>query len=220
MKKNARFFGLLLLFLLSLIFPLVFTSPDITTIALYALLFACAATGWNLFSGYTGYISLGYGTYYGLGAYSLALLCQSLHIPAGYLPFLYVPVAGLIVACIALPLGWISLRARGHNFVIITIATIFVFQLLAYNFGSLTQGNSGLLFPIPNWDGSVYNLPFYYVALVLMIVSIAVSWWIRHSKYGLGLLAIRDDEERAQSLGIKVGSYKLTAFVISAFLAG
>jgi branched-chain amino acid transport system permease protein len=109
---------------------------------------------------------------------------------------------------------------RGHNFVVITIATIFIFQLLAYNLSALTDGNNGLLLPIPPWTANFYNLPFYYVSLALLLLAIGVSWWIRHSKYGLSLLAIRDDEERARGLGVKIDLYKLVAFVISAFFGG
>ncbi|MBV9710256.1 MAG: branched-chain amino acid ABC transporter permease, partial [Ktedonobacteraceae bacterium] len=74
--------------------------------------------------------------------------------------------------------------------------------------------------PSPPWDASFFNIPFYYVSLFILLLSFGVSWWIRHSKYGLCLLAIRDDEDRALSLGVKTGTYKLTAYVISAFFIG
>jgi branched-chain amino acid transport system permease protein len=218
--KIIKTCGLLALLIISLVFPLLFPNPAVTSMAIFSLLFACAATGWNIFSGYTGYISLGYGTYYGLGAYTLGLLSKSWGIQGGYPPFLLLPLTGVIVAACAIPIGWVSLRVRGHNFVVITIATIFIFQLLAYNLSALTDGNNGLLLPIPPWTANFYNLPFYYVSLALLLLAIGVSWWIRHSKYGLSLLAIRDDEERARGLGVKIDLYKLVAFVISAFFGG
>jgi branched-chain amino acid transport system permease protein len=147
-------------------------------------------------------------------------MCQYWNISGGYTPFLLVPMAGLVASLFALPLGWISLRVRGHTFVIVTIATIFVFQLLAYNLQFLTAGESGILLPVPPWNAEEFGYPFYYVALVLVLLAIGVSWWIRHSKYGLCLLAIRDDEGRAQGLGIKTGRYKLIAFTIAAFFGG
>ncbi|HZR39735.1 MAG TPA: branched-chain amino acid ABC transporter permease [Ktedonobacteraceae bacterium] len=204
----------------AILFPLLFPNPAIDAMAVFTLLFTCAASGWNIFSGYTGYVSLGYGTYYGLGAYAMALICRSWNIPGGYTTFLLVPLAGLATSLLAIPLGWISLRVRGHTFVIVTIATLYVFQLLAYNLQFLTDGNSGMTLPIPPWSAWDFNVPFYYVALVLVLLTIGVSWWIRSSKYGFCLLAIRDDEERARGLGIKTGTYKLTAFVIAAFFAG
>lgn len=218
--KRFKVGALLVALIFFCVFPLLFANPAVLSVAVFSLLFACAATGWNIFSGYTGYISLGYGTYYGLGAYAMAFLCQLWNVPGGYLPFLLVPLAGLIASIGAIPLGWFSLRVRGHTFVIVTIATLFVFQLLAYNLQFLTDGNSGMLLPIPPWTAWELGPPFYYVALVLVVLALAVSWWIRHSKYGLGLLAIRDDESRARGLGIKTGMYKLSAFVISAFFAG
>lgn len=213
--------GVILFFGLLIAFPQVFSNPAITTIAFFAVLYAAATSAWNIFSGYTGYIALGHAAYFGLGSYTIALLCKAWNVPGGYLPFLLVPVGGLVAAAFAFPLGWISLRTRKHTFVVITIAIFFIFQLMAFNLRSLTNGSSGLELPIPaDWGGSFFNLPFYYVALAILMAVLGVSWWIRNSKYGLGLLAIRDDEDRASGLGVKTGRYKLAAFIISAFFVG
>jgi branched-chain amino acid transport system permease protein len=202
-------------------FPLVFSDPAYTEVAVFTVFFAAAATGWNIFSGYTGYIALGHAVYFGVGAYAMALLCQAWNIPPGYTPFFLLPVAGLIAAAFAVPLGWIALRTRRHTFVVITIATFFIMQLMAYNLRSITQGSAGLGLPIPfDWSPDFFNLPFYYVALAILLLALSTSWWVRNSKYGLGLLAIRDDEDRALSLGVKTGPSKLVAFVISAFFVG
>ena len=219
--KIFKTVGLLVLLALVIAFPLVFPNPAVTTIAVFTLMFAAAATGWNIFSGYTGYIALGHAAYFGLGAYALALMCEYWHIPGGYVPFLLVPVAGLVAAACAIPMGWIALRVRRHTFVVITIAMFFILQLLAYNLTTLTNGSTGLGLPIPtDWSGDFFNTPFYYVSLVILLFAIAISWWVRNSKYGLGLLAIRDDEDRALGLGVKTGSSKLVAFVISALIVG
>ena len=190
--KIVKTVGLLLLLVITIVFPLVFTNPAVTTIAVFTLIFAAAVTGWNVFSGYTGYIALGHAAYFGLGAYALALMCQDWNIPGGYIPFLLVPVAGVVAAIFALPLGWISLRVRRHTFVVMTIAIFFIMQLLAYNLRSITNGSTGLGLPIPiDWSSDFFNLPFYYVSFALLLISIAISWWVRNSKYGLGLLAIQ-----------------------------
>jgi branched-chain amino acid transport system permease protein len=213
--------GLLLLLVIVIAFPLVFPNPAVTTIAIFTLIFAAAATGWNIFSGYTGYISLGHAAYFGLGGYALAIMCQDWKIAGGYVPFLLVPVAGLVAALCAVPLGWIALRVRRHTFVVITIAIFFILQLLAYNLRGLTNGSTGLSLPIPlDWSGDFFNFPFYYAALVVLLAAIAIAWWVRNSKYGLGLLAIRDDEDRALGLGVRTGPSKLVAFIISAFIVG
>lgn len=211
---------LLLLLAFAIAFPLLFSNPAVTTVAVFTLMFAGAATAWNIFSGYTGYIALGHAVFFGSGAYAIAIMCQDWHVPAGYTPFYLLPLAGLVAAIIAIPLGIIALRTRRHTFIVITIAFFFIFQLLAYNLRGLTNGSAGLSLPIPLWSGTFYNEPFYYVTLGILLLALLVSWWVRNSKYGLGLLAIRDDEDRARGLGVQTGPSKLTAFVISAFFVG
>lgn len=218
--RGIRLFGLLALLALALGFPLLFSNPAITSIAVFALIFAVAATAWNIFSGYTGYISLGQATFYGIGSYTLALISQDWHVQGGFMPFLLLPLVGLTTGVFAIPLGWIALRTRHFTFVVITIAILFIFQLLAFNLESITNGSRGIFLPFPPWSGDVYNFPFYYVSLALLLLALFVSWWVRHSKYGLGLLAIRDDEDRVLGLGMKTRWYKLTAFVISAVFIG
>lgn len=212
--------GLVALLAAAAAFPQVFPNPAVTTIAIFTLLYATATAGWNIFSGYTGYIALGHAAFFGIGSYAMALMCIGWHVPGGYLPFLLLPLAGLIAAGFAIPIGWISLRTRKHTFVVITIATFFIMQPMAFNLRSITNGSTGLSLPIPSGWGLKFNFPFYYAALAMLIVAQAVSWWIRNSKYGLGLLAIRDDEDRVLGLGVKTGPAKLAAFVISAFFVG
>ena len=219
--KIFKTVGLLLLLLIAITFPLLFPNPAVTTIAIFTLIFAAAATGWNIFSGYTGYVSLGHAAYFGLGGYALAIMCQDWKIPGGYVPFLFVPVAGLVAAIFAIPLGGIALRVRRHTFVVITIAIFFILQLLAYNLRTITNGSTGLTLPIPiDWSGDFFNFPFYYAALTVLIIAVAIAWWVRNSKYGLGLLAVRDDEDRALGLGVRTVPSKLAAYVISALIVG
>jgi len=218
--KIAKLAGLIALLAVAAAFPQVFPNPAVTTIAIFTLLYATATVAWNIFSGYTGYIALGHAAFFGIGSYAIALMCAGWHVPGGYLPFFLVPVAGLITAAFAVPMGWISLRTRRHTFVVITIAIFFIMQPMAFNLRSITNGSTGLSLPIPSGWGLKFNFPFYYVALAMLIVAQIVSWWIRNSKYGLGLLAIRDDEDRALGLGVKTGPAKLAAFVISAFFVG
>jgi branched-chain amino acid transport system permease protein len=218
--RIVKIAGLLILLAFAIAFPLLFPNPAITTVAVFTLMFAAAATAWNIFSGYTGYIALGHAAFFGTGAYVMAILCEDWHIPAGYAPFSLLPLGGLVAAIFAVPLGIIALRTRRHTFIVITIAFFFIFQLLAYNLRGLTNGSAGLSLPIPTWSGDFYNEPFYYITLAILLLALAVSWWVRNSKYGLGLLAIRDDEDRALGLGVKTGPSKLAAFVISAFFVG
>jgi branched-chain amino acid transport system permease protein len=218
--KRFRTLVLIAIALCLLTLPMLIGDSTTVSMAVEVLLLTEAAVAWNIFSGYTGYISLGNATYFGIGAYVLALACQDWHIPAGYGPFLLLPLASLIAGAIAVPLGWIALRTKRFTFMVITIAIFFIFQSLAYNLRSLTGGSEGIFLPIPDWSTNLYNLPFYLVASTFLLLVTLVSWWIRHSKYGLVLLAIRDDEDRACGLGIPTGRYKLGAYVLSAAFTG
>lgn len=216
----AKTIGLIAVLAGAIVFPQVFSNPAVLTIAIFTLLYGTATVAWNIFSGYTGYIALGHAAFFGIGSYAIAIMCLDWHIPGGNIPFLLVPVAGLISAIFSVPLGWISLRVRKHTFVVITIAIFFIMQPMAFNLRSITQGSIGISLPIPHWSNVSFHLPFYYYALAMLVIAQVVSWWIRNSKYGLGLLAIRDDEDRALGLGVKTGPAKLAAFVISAFFVG
>lgn len=212
--------GLLALLILLLSLPLFFSDPTFFSIAIFTLLYASSVIGWNIFSGYTGYVSLGYTAFTGLGGYTLAMICDHWQLSGGYIPFLLVPVAGLVAAIFALPMGWVALRTRRVTFVVVTIALFFIMQSLALNLSDFTGGSSGILLPASEWTGDFYNIPYYYVSLTLLVLAVIIAWWIRNSKYGLGLLAIRDDEDRASGLGVKTWAFKLSAFAISAFLGG
>ena len=144
--------------------PLLIGDSTTVSIAIDVLLLTAAAVSWNIFSGYTGYISLGNATYYGIGAYVLALGVQGWHISGGFVPILLLPLAGMIAGAFSVPLGWIALRTRRFTFIVITIAVFFIFQSLAYNLRGLTGGSEGIFLPIPDWSADLVNLPFYFVA--------------------------------------------------------
>lgn len=218
--KKLRLPGLLALLIFALAFPLLFPNPAITTLAIFTLLYIGAASGWNIFAGYTGYINLGYSVSFGMGAYTLSIICKDWNLQGGYLPFLLLPLCGLSASIVAVPLGAIALRTRRHTFVVITIAYLFIMQLLAYNLPGITEGSQGLFPPVPSWGPDFFNIPFYYISLAIALLANFTSWWIRFSKYGLGLLAIRDDENRTRGLGLKTETYKLSAYVLSSFFAG
>jgi branched-chain amino acid transport system permease protein len=201
-------------------FPRVFSTPAVTSIAFFSVIFMASASAWNGFSGYSGYISIGHAVFFGSGAYTLALITLHLNLPGGYGIFWYVPVAGAVAMVIAVPYGLIALRTRRHTFVVITIAAFFIFQLLAYNLSWLTQGSAGVALPTPPWTGAGFNQRFYYAAVGVLVVAVLLSAAVRRSRFGLQLLAIRDDEDRAAGLGVKTTRVKLIAFVVSAFSVG
>jgi branched-chain amino acid transport system permease protein len=147
------------------------------------------------------------------------LAARDWHVKGGWEVFALLPLGGLVAAAVAIPVGLVALRVRRHTFVVVTIAIFFIFQLAAFNLG-FTGGTSGILLPFAPFSPANYNQPFYYVALVILVFTVVVSWAVRRSRFGLQLLSIRDDEDRALGLGVKTARVKLAAFVISAFPVG
>jgi len=214
----ARLGCLAVLLVIAAIFPLVITNALYTQFAVLTVIYVGAVAAWNLFSGYTGYISLGHAVFFGVGAYTVGLLTKQWKLPGGDI-FALLPLGGLVAALVAIPLGLVALRVRRHTFVVITIAFFFIFQLLAFNL-SFTGGNQGVSSPFFLWSAANYNNPFYYVGLIIAVLTITLSWLIRNSRFGLQMLAIRDDEDRARGLGVRTMGVKLTAFVISGGITG
>jgi ABC-type branched-subunit amino acid transport system ATPase component/ABC-type branched-subunit amino acid transport system permease subunit len=186
------------------------------SVMIFAFLLVVMAGGWNIMAGFTGYVSLGQSAFLGIGAYTVALL--SLHLELN--PLLLAPLGGVAAAVVAAVLGATVMRTREHAFVIITIALLFLFQTLALNLEGLTGGSDGLTLPLPTWDRDVQNLPFYYAMGALAALSVVESWWIRRTKLGTGLVAIREDEDKAAVIGVRTPAYKVLSFVASAVLIG
>lgn len=202
--------------LLLLVYPWVYREPYFHVVGFNVLLFATMATSWNIMGGYTGYKSLGHSAFFGLGAYLVAIAANRL----GWNPLWSAPLLAVIVALVAMLLGWIMLRTTGSAFVIATIAMLLIFRLLALNLRSVTGGAPGLSQPLPPWTPEFSRMPFFYYMLVWLIVAVAVSAYIRRSRFGLGLLAIRDDEGKAEMVGVNTTLYKVLAFGISAYFVG
>ena len=181
-----------------------------------SMVFAIGAVGLNIITGYAGYISLGQGAFIGLGAYLVGICVRDI----GGSPWVWVPVAGVLAGAVAAVLGVVAMRARGHSFVILTIAFLFLAQLLATNWDSLTNGTGGVSMPLPTWSPDYQYWPFYYTLMGLLAVSLLLSWWIRRNKFGMGLIAIREDEDKAATVGVSTPTYKILAFVASAVFVG
>ena len=205
--------GLVVLIAFAVLFPQVFSNPAVTNYGVLALIFATAAVGWHVFSGNTGYISLGQAVFYGSGAYAMGIAARDWHVE-GTEVFALIPLSAAVGAAIAIPFGLIALRVRRHTFIVITIAIFFIFQLMAFNFW-FTGGSSGLGSPFLSWAPIPYNRNFYYIALACTAGSVVIAWLVGRSRFGLQLRAIRDDEDRARGLGVKAMRVKLSAFVIS-----
>jgi branched-chain amino acid transport system permease protein len=201
-------------------FPFVFSAQWVVNIALFTLMYAGLATSWNLLGGYSGYLSLGHAAFFGIGAYAMAIRFTHVGIGAGYKPFLVLPVVGIAVAVVSLPIGWVALRVRAATFAIVTLTLLFVVQQLAFNLHHLTGGSQGLSITPPPFPANTFDNPFYFAMEGAFALALVICWWVRDSKLGLMLFAIRDDEDRAQGIGVRTTGVKLIAFAVSVGLTG
>ncbi len=218
-KDRITTYGLVgILFIAGLIAPWLMPNQYYQHIIVMTLMAAVMASSWNIIGGYAGYTSLGHAAFFGLGGYLVAYTHQHF----GWHPFISVWFLSLIVVVIAFIMGWISLRTQGSAFVVVTIAIVFIFRLLALNLSGITNGANGMTQPRPGWGGEQWSpelikIPFVYIFLVLLCITILVSWGIRNSKFGLGLIAIKEDGGKAESVGINTMMYKVIAFGISSY---
>ena len=217
-RGNARYLLIGAAAVLLLLYPVFSDNLYYQNMIILSTVLAIGAVSWNVISGYAGYVSLGQSAFFGIGAYTLALF--SLKVNSSVSPFWWVPVAGAVTAVSALVFGVVLMRTRGHSFVILTIALLFLTQLVTVNLSGLTNGAHGLTLPLPQWSLDYQYWPFYYSLLGVLVLTVAMSWWIRRTKFGMGLVAIREDEDKAGTVGVNTSVYKLLAFVASAVWMG
>jgi ABC-type branched-subunit amino acid transport system ATPase component/ABC-type branched-subunit amino acid transport system permease subunit len=198
------------------IYPLLSDDLYYQNMIILSMVFAVGAVGLNIITGYAGYVSLGQGAFLGLGAYVVGIGVTKV----GGSPWLWIAAAGVVAALFAALLGVVAMRARGHSFVILTIAFLFLLQIVATNWDSLTNGTGGITLPLPTWSIDIQYWPFYYSLMGLLAASLLMSWWIRRNKFGMGLIAIREDEDKAATVGVNTRVYKILAFAASAVFVG
>ncbi|MCW2852244.1 MAG: amino acid/amide transporter rane protein 2, family / amino acid/amide transporter, partial [Nocardioides sp.] len=174
---------------LLLAYPVMSDDIYYQNMIILSLIFAVGTSGLNIISGFAGYISLGQGAFLGLGGYTVGVLAAR---NESVTVWWWIPAAGVVAGLVALVLGFVSLRSRGPAFVIITVAFLFLVQVIAVNWVSVTNGTAGLTLPLPDWDRDIMNWPFYYVLCAILAAQLLMTWWIRRTKLGMGLIAIRE----------------------------
>jgi branched-chain amino acid transport system permease protein len=196
--------------------PEVFNAHWMVNLLFFTVLYAAMAVSWNLIGGFAGYPSLGHAAFFGLGAYSIGIVFKSAHVlTGGYQPFLVLPLIGIAVALIALPIGMIAMRTRADVFAIVTITLLFVVQTLAFNLKSITGGAQGAGVSSPPFRLEIFEQPFYFAAAALLLLALGLSYLAVRTKIGLALTAIRADEDKARGIGIRTTGVKLLAFSVS-----
>ena len=194
-------------------FPFLVHADWIVNIGVFTLMYAGLATAWNLFSGYTGYISLGQVAFFGLGAYTLGITFQHISIGSGYRPFYVLPLIGVAVALVSVPVAWVALRTRAMTFAIVTLMILFIVQQLAFNLRSVTHGSQGVAVPQPSFVSN-FDRPYYLAMLGVLALAMLTCWYVRRSKLGLMLFSVREDEEKARGVGVRVTGVKLIAWAL------
>jgi branched-chain amino acid transport system permease protein len=205
-----------------LLLPLWLKSPY--ALHIFILLFIAVATGeaWNVLGGFAGQYSVGHAAFYGLGAYGAFILLQTNHVA----PWFGVWVAVAIAVVISLVIGSITFRLRGPYFVLASIAVAEIVRLAALNWKDVTNGAEGILASdlpplqlgshlITDWNS---KMPYYYMGLAMAAFCVGVNFAVKRSKLGFYLMAIREDQDAAHSLGIALTTWKNAALIISAAL--
>lgn len=186
-----------------------FGSDVLIQFGINALLLAVLAQGWNIIGGYTGYASFGNSVFYGLGSYGVGIAMVQWE-----LPFWMGLIFGVILAvAFAILLGLPVLRLRGHYFAIATLALAQVMAAIVSNV-KLAGQNVGLVLPPLNNDRLFYEL-----SLGLLVIATLVVFWLTRSRFGFGLIAIRENEEGAAVMGVNTTLYKVLAFSLSGILS-
>jgi branched-chain amino acid transport system permease protein len=184
-----------------------FVASDVMMqFAINALLLATLAQSWNIIGGFTGYVSFGNSVFYGLGIYGTAIAMAQFHLPFG-VGLLF----GLVLAVLcALLIGIPILRLRGPYFAIATLGLSAAMEALISNIG-IAGANTGLILPLIRADSM-----FYWMALVLLLLCTLTVYWLSRGRFGTGLVAIREDEDAAATMGVNTTLFKVIALVLSA----
>jgi branched-chain amino acid transport system permease protein len=182
------------------------------------LLFSFIGVAWNLMGGYAKQLSLGHAAYFGLGAYTSTLMQIDFNIS----PWIGMIAGGFVAMLASLPIGWLCFRLRGPYFTIATIATAQALMLIFLKFRDLAWGAEGTT--IPNLGSSPLMMQFetkssyYYVVLGLLALGLVITWSIERSWIGYYLVAIGENEDAAEAIGVNAPRIKRHIYMISAFL--
>src|SRR5689334_19614584 len=208
--------GVLVIVLLAL--PLAVKSSFAIDIFIRVLLFAFIGVAWNLIGGYAKQLSLGHAAFFGLGAYTSTLMQIDFNIS----PWIGMVAGGIVAMLASLPIGWLCFRLRGPYFTIATLATAQALMLIFLKFRDFAWGAEGTT--IPNLGNSPLMMQFeskaayYYVVLGLLALALLITWRIERSWMGYYLVAIGEDEDAAEAIGVNAPRIKRDIYMISAFL--
>lgn len=204
---------------LAVLFPLIFSAPYLVNIGILCGIFTVLCLSLNLITGYMGQVTLGHAAFYGIGAYTAAIL--STRLGWGFLATM--AAAAIISALFGILLGMPTLRLSGNYLAIATMAFGEIARLVELNWVGLTRGPLGIpAIPSPSLFGITFDdvRGKYYIVLILVILTVIVIHNLINSRPGRCLLAIKGDSLAAEAMGINVFRYKIMCFAVSAAIAG
>lgn len=191
--------------------PFVFQTRYAQHILILVLLYVTLGSAWNILGGFAGQLSLGHAAFFGIGAYSAAIIASKSTLS----PWWGVALGPVVVVPVAAFIGWVCFRLRGPYFSLATIAIGEMVRLLALNWRGLTGGAVGVVIRPSGFTGTS-KTPYYYIILLIAGATVLLCTWMSRAKLGYYLQAIREDQETAESIGINTTRYKLFALAISA----
>jgi branched-chain amino acid transport system permease protein len=201
---------------LLLVVPALMGNQFAQGIIILILLFGTMTSAWNIIGGYGGQLSLGHASFVGLGAYTAVLLA----VKFGVSPWIGMLAAAMIAVAAAVIIGWPCFRLRGPFFALATVAVGEVLRILAINLPGITFGSVGVSVNMSEFGIThmVFREPWAYgvLALILLVTMLGVTRIIERSQLGFYLVAIRENQDAAASLGVNAARIKLLAFMISA----
>jgi branched-chain amino acid transport system permease protein len=207
-----KYFPLVALAVLAVL-PLTGLSTYMLHIFILVIMWSIIGMGWNLLGGYCGQVSFGHAAYFGVGAYTAGILYSKL----GASPWWGVPLSIVVVMTFSFILGFVVLRLRGPFFALATLASGEVMRVSAENWVGLTGGTLGILVQERTWVEKTW---YYYIILVIAALTYFLVKKLIESKLGYYFVAIREDQDAAESLGINTTLYKTIALCISGGLTG
>ena len=205
----------ILLLVLFLFLPVFVRDRHLLHILIVIFCYVTLVQSWNLPGGYTGYTSFGHVLFFGIGGYTTATLVVFLSVPA-VVTYL---IAGVLSGLVALIFGYVSLRLKGPYFAIATLALATIGRYLFLNV-EIFGGAEGILLPMSSLRPDIEKIPYYYGALLIAVFATLTVYLIVKTRLGLGLMAIRENEEKAAGVGINTTKHKVIAFLVSAFFPG
>ena len=203
--------------------PFLTSNQFLLHLAITALLWTLLGVSWNLLGGFAGQVSFGHATFFGVGAYATMIL----YLRLGLAPWYGMALGGAAAVFVSLPIGLICFRLRGPYFSLSTLAVAEIVRLIALNWDALTNGPVGLLItalPPVRLGGRVLDweskAPFYFIIAALAALAMLATWRLSRARLGAYLLAIREDEDAAESVGIDTVRAKVLTLALSAFFTG